>query len=245
MKKVLFTALVVCGALAHAQTIVFDNLNAPAGGSNFAGAAISSGQSAAGINSLIATKVTMLPAFAGQTVTQFSFAVYNGNATAQSVRARVRFWNADGAGGAPGTYYNSPAAVGFSFNAFTYNPGVTQVTGTIGAGFLVPSSAIWAGLVFDNVGTTTGATDTELANFGMGLYFQPAAVGTADNATFRATSTGSLFTTNNPAGTLTNFTNTAGAPLVGGWQFQVVPEPGTMALLGLGVAAMAAKKRKG
>ncbi len=108
-------------------------------------------------------------------VNTIRFVVYDGNATAQSARARLRFWNADGASlgaglaNGPGTCFPTTAtALCFSFNAFTFSPGLTVLSGTV-TPFSVPACAtttIWAGMTFDNVGTTTAATDTEVSLFG-------------------------------------------------------------------------------
>lgn len=163
-------------------------------------------------------------------VTAIRFSVANLNATSQSVRARVRFWNADGASlGAglplgPGTYYSpGGTAVGFSFAAFTFSPGVTTLTGSVS--FTVPAGAtttLWAGLTFDNVGTTTGATDAELANFGQGI-FETVDLGSSTDTLFETTAAGSFFPTNNPAGETATF---GGSPVANtAWEFVVATLP--------------------
>ena len=156
---------------------------------------------------------------AGQDVTQIKFSVANLNAVAVSVRARVRFWF-DNAG-VPGAYYNVPAAVGYSFNPFSFGPGVTVLTGTIGPGFTMPdaSAPFWAGITFDNSNGVTLATQAQMDLMGQGI-FDPADVGFSDDIGFQTTAAGSFFTVANPVGTLFNF---AGVPPVNfGWEFTSV-----------------------
>jgi hypothetical protein len=201
---------------------------------NFLGQAVPQGAASGGITRLFMDDVTFTTNPGVSNVTTIRFSVYNGNATAQSVRARIRFWNANGAalGGGlpngPGTYYAPGGAgteVGFSFNPFTFSPGVTTLTGNLGAGFAVPAgttTTLWAGETFDNVGTTTGATDTELSNFGQG-FFNPVNVGSSTDTIFETTAAGSFFTTNNPAGAAANF---GGSPVANfGWEFVVTTLP--------------------
>ena len=165
-------------------------------------------------------------------VTQFTFAVANLNAAPVSARARVRFWT-DSAG-SPGAYYNAPAGgtltgpIGFSFNPFSFAPGVTLLTGTVSSFALTPGT-LWAGLTFDNNNGGTGATVAQMDNLGVGL-FDPPVEGTSADTIFQTTSHGSFFTTNNPAGSHVNF---GGNPIANvGWQ--IIPEPTSLALLGLG-----------
>lgn len=173
-------------------------------------------------------------------VTTLRFAVANLNAIPHSVRARLRFWNADGTplGGVlpngPGTYYApGGTAVGYSFNAFTFGVGVTTLTGNLAApGFAVPAGAtttLWAGITFDSVGTTTGANDADLSNFGMG-FFTPVDLGSSTDTLFQTTAAGSFFNVANPAGAGVNF---GGSPVATqGWEF-VVATLGTSADLSI------------
>jgi len=206
---------------------------------NFLGSAFANGgaqnQSGNTITRLVADDLGGIhPFFVGKQVTQMTFAVANLNSVSVSVRARIRFWFADGAGGGPGTYMNS---IGYTFNPFAFGAGVTLLTGTLGTGFTLPATQIWAGITFDDNTGTTGATLAQMDNMGVGL-FNPPTVGTSADMMFQTTAAGSFFTTNNPAGSLFNF---GGAPVANmGWQ--LIPTPGAAALLGL--AGIAAGRRR-
>ncbi|MEO8459722.1 MAG: hypothetical protein ABI451_04270 [Dokdonella sp.] len=197
----------------------------------FGGQAFAQGPASGGITRMVMDDLTFTTAPGVGTVTTLRFAVANLNATSQSVRARIRFWNADGAPlgaglpNGPGTYYapGGPGTeVGFSFAAFTFGAGVTTLTGNLTPpGFAVPAgttTTLWAGITYDNVGTTTAATDTELSMFGQG-FFNPVDLGSSTNTLFETTAAGSFFTTANPAGAAVNF---AGSPVANmGWEFVV------------------------
>ena len=207
----------------------------------FTGSAFSNGGASGGITRMVMDDLTFaLPYLAGQNISSFTFSVTNLNTVAVSARPRVRFWLADGAGGAPGTYYSSPAAVGYTFNAISFGANsVGLFTGAIGPGFLQPAAGqtLWAGITFDNVGT--GATDAQLNLLGQGI-FGPPVVGSSQDAFFHTAAAGSFFASNNPAGAITNF---GGAPVANfGWEFNV-PAPGSVALLGMG-GLLAARRRR-
>lgn len=193
---------------------------------NFLNQSFAQGPSAAGITRMVMDDVTFTTNAGVGQVTTLTFSVANLNAADQSVRARVRFWNADGAPlgaglpNGPGTYY-SPGGnnVGFTFNPFTFTPGVTTLSGTVA--FDVPAGAtttLWAGLTFDNVGSETAATEAELDNFGQAL-FAPVDLGSSTDTLFETTAPGSFFNTANPAGTQINFGGTPAANM--GWEFVV------------------------
>jgi len=195
---------------------------------NFLGQAFVNGgatlQGANTITRLVADDVTPTGAHAGLDVTQVQFSVANFNNVPVSVRARIRFWFPDGAGGGPGTYYNVPAAVGFSFNPIAFSPGVTVLTGLLPASsFTMPGGTIWAGITFDNNNGTTGATAAEMNNLGQGL-FDPPDVGSSADVFFATDLAGSFFNVANPGGGQGNF---GGSPKANfGWAFLVdVPTP--------------------
>lgn len=110
--------------------------------------------------------------------------------------------------------------------AFTFSPGATILTGNLGTGFAVPTgttTTLWAGLTFDNVGTTTGATDTELNNFGI-LAMGPVDLGSSTNTGFQTAAAGSFFSTANSAGS--GITFTGGTPSFDlGWELVVTTLP--------------------
>lgn len=211
---------------------------------NFTGQAFANGgtanQSGNLITRLVADDTTWAgPVLTGQSVLTVRFSVANLNTTAVSARARIRFWAADGAGGAPGSYYSG---VGFTFNAISFASGVTVLTGTIGAGLfpaVAPGQTLWAGLTFDNNSGATGATLAQMNNLGQGI-FNPVGIGSSADRFFQTTAAGSFFGTANPAGSLTNF---SGNPVGNfGWEF-IVPAPSSLALLGLG-GLVAARRRR-
>lgn len=199
----------------------------------FSGQALSQGPATGGITRLVMDDVTFTTDPGVSNVTTIRFSVANLNAVPHSVRARVRFWRADGAPlgaglpGAPGTYYNDGVGnIGYSFNPFTFAVGVTTLTGNLPApGFAVPAgvtTTLWAGITFDNTGTTTGATDADLTNFGQAM-FSPVDLGSSTDTLFETTAVGSFFGTNAPAGAAVNF---AGTPLANqGWEFVVTTLP--------------------
>ena len=162
-------------------------------------------QGANTITRLVADDVTPNGADVGSDIVQVSFSVANFSAVPVTARARIRFWFPDGAGGGPGTYYNVPAAVGFTFSPFAFGPGVTLLTGTIGPGlFSMPGGTIWAGITFDDNNGTTGATLAQMNGLGQG-FFDPPTVGSSADVAFQTQAAGSFFTIANPPGTLFNF----------------------------------------
>lgn len=227
--------------IGEATTFASDRSNNPYYDNtvNFLGQAFANGgatnQAGNTITRLVADDLRGIhPFFVGKSVTSITFSVANLNTTSVSVRARLRFWFADGAGGGPGTYMNS---IGYTFNPFSFGSGVTNLTGNLGAGFVLPSTQIWAGITFDDNIGTTGATLAQMNNMGVGL-FNPVTVGSSNDTMFQTTAAGSFFTTNNPAGSIFNF---GGAPVANaGWK--LIPTPGAAALLGL--AGIAAGRRR-
>ena len=183
------------------------------------------------ITRLVADDITPNGAHVGMSITQLKFSMANFNATAVTVRPRVRFWFADGAGGAPGTYYNLPGNVGFSFNPLTINPGVVVVTGTLGPNlFSMPGVPFWAGITFDDNSGTTGITAAQLNGVGQGI-FAPPTVGSSNDAFFMTAAAGSFFAPANPAGSVLNL---GGNPVANfGWEFNVdAPVPANAASWG-------------
>ena len=197
-------------------TVMYSNVT------TFSGSGVLNGGAALqGANTI--TRLTaddLTPIGGGIDVTQFKFSVVNLNAVQLTFRPRARFWFADGAGGAPGTYYNLPAAVGFTFNPVTVGAtSATVFTAALGAGVMtMPTSTFWAGLTFDNNSGGTGATAAQLNNLGQGV-FGPADVGTSADQYFATTGAGSFFGIANPAGALGNFGGNPVADL--GWEFSV------------------------
>lgn len=170
------------------------------------------------ITRLTADDITPTGTNAGLDVLEFRFSVVNLNTVPITYRPRVRFWFANGAGGAPGTYYNVPVSVGFTFNPLTLAAGSASVYfTTLAPGqFTMPGTTFWAGVTFDNNTGATGATAAMLNNLGQGL-FNPPTVGSSADQYFHTTAAGSFFTTANPVGALANF---SGNPVANfGWEF--------------------------
>ncbi len=138
----------------------------------------------------------------------FRFIVTNLNAVDVSARPLVRFYLPNGPSGGPGTL----------IEARTYNPTVFHagVVGTIktSSTFVLRSSAIWAGIAFDNNGGTTGATAAQLDNLALGI-FSPPELGTSADQYFVTTAAGS-FDSDNPVGMIADFGGSPPADF--GWE---------------------------
>jgi hypothetical protein len=219
-------AVLALAGTAHAQGTLYDNTT------NFLGQAFANGNATnvAGntITNLVADRITFTGG-TGQSILSFTFSVANLNAAAVSARPRVRFWQTDGAGGAPGTLIT-----GFSFNAISFNPGVALFSANIAAGSLVvPGSGdMWAGITYDDNTGVTGATAAQLNNLGQGI-FDPPTIGSSNDSHWISAAAGSNFVSN-PAGTITSSPFAANPVANYGWKFVAAPEPGSLALLGLG-----------
>jgi hypothetical protein len=202
---------------------------------NFSGASFVAGGAAnqAGntITRLAADDITPAAGFSGSNISRITFSVANLNSANVSARARVRFYNGDGTGGAPGT-----VLAGFSFNPISFAPGVSLFFFNPGAAFNIPSGTFWAGMTFDDNTGATGATAAQLNNLGQGV-FNPPVIGSSADQIFVTTGAGS-FLAANPAGATQTI---PGSVANLGWEF--VPAPGTLALLGLG-GLMAARRRR-
>jgi MYXO-CTERM domain-containing protein len=199
---------------------------------NFTGQAFSNGGAVGGITRLVADDISRT-GNAGEALTEFTFSVSNLNTANVSARARVRFYAADGVGGAPGTYIT-----GYSFNPISFVAGSvnTYTTGLLAGGAAMPLN-FWAGITFDNVGT--GISDAQLNLLGQGI-FSPPTLGSSGDVAFQTNAAGS-FLVSNPAGGSFNFQGQPAANF--GWRVSTVPTPGAMALLGLGGLAVGRRRR--
>ncbi|MDI9637316.1 PEP-CTERM sorting domain-containing protein [Kamptonema cortianum] len=232
-KHILIATLVAAAVSSQAQLVAFDNHFDSGGASNYSGFAVRTPAATGGVTNVFASQLTVATG-AGLPMTNLRWSTYNASTNPITARMRIRLY-ADNAG-MPGTYIT-----GTSFSASAFS-GVQTWTWTPSATYIIPASGVmWLGLCYDNVGTS--ATDADLAFLGTGLWKQPASVGSTPNSTFVSTAPSSgLFS--NLAGSLVNYTDTAGAPIVMGWHAEVAPEPGTMALLAAGVAGLVARRRR-
>jgi hypothetical protein len=188
------------------------------------------------ITRLVADDITPTPGFDGQPIDFLYFSVVNANSVAISARPRLRMWQADGAGGNPGTFI-----AGFTFNAISFGANTGESLFFHPTGVNVPSGTCWIGLTFDNNSGATGATDVQLNNLGMAL-FNPPTVGTSTDAMFETTAAGD-FLVNNPAGETFNFGGNPPANAFFGMSV-LVPEPATAAVVGLAIFAGFVRRRR-
>jgi hypothetical protein len=182
------------------------------------------------ITRLVADDITPAAGFAGQPIDNLYFSVVNANAEAVTARPRLRMWNADGAGGLPGTF-----VAGFTFNAISFNANTGYSFFFSPVGVNVPSGTFWIGLSFDDNSGATGITAAQLNNLGMAL-FNPPTIGTSTDNMFETTAAGD-FLVNNPAGATFNFGGSPPADAFFGVSVLEVPEPATAALVGLATIA--------
>ncbi len=239
LRRFFMTAAVAVAAAtsASAQFIGYDNTTTSLASTSNGGSAL---QGTNTITRLIADRITMVSG--GLTVNSLSFSVTNLNATAVTVQPRVRLFADDNTvtPGTPGTII-----AGFSFGgiAFAGNTRTLLTANVAPVAIGGNSGTFWAGITYDNVNNTTGATLAQLDNFGMAV-FDPPTVGSSTNNFFRTTAAGS-FLANNPVGGLLQFTG--GTPVANlGWRFGVtaIPEPGSVALMGLAGLAAAWRLRR-
>lgn len=189
-----------------------------------------------------ADDINFLPSEIGKGVTSFTFSSFNGNAAAVSASPTVVFW--DDTAGSPSTML---AAVRFaplsltanSVNLWTYSPSTAL--------FNLPASGkLWMGVSWDDFAdiADTGITDAQLANVGQAIFDPPTVGSSADN--FWSSDNFGSNLGNNPAGS-------------DGWSFggppnnpnanfgnaiTTVPEPASMAAIGLGIAGLISRRRK-
>jgi hypothetical protein len=187
----------------------------------------------------------MIAGFGGGTITNWKFTMLNLNndGIQLAVRPRARFYAADGTGGGPGTFI-----VGYSFNPIGMGPYSYTVVSTA-ANIAVPANGkFWAALCFDNNFTTpptgyTTATSAQMDNIGQITTNGPT-IGVSADTYWASTSTDpSGFLVSNPTGSQANF---SGNPVANfGWEFSgtPVPEPASMAALGLGALALIRRRR--
>lgn len=207
---------------------------------NFVGQAFSNGGTANQAGNLITRLVAdnLVATQGNVTIDAFTFSVANLNTVAVSARPRVRFY-ADNAG-TPGTYLT-----GFSFNAISFTAGSVGLFNFASPAMFTTAAdgKFWAAITFDNNTGATGATQAQMDLLGQGI-FNPPTVGSSADSFWLTTAAGS-FLANNPAGASTFFN---GNPVANfGWSFtsnNAVPEPASMIAIGLGIAGLAAKRRR-
>lgn len=192
------------------------------------------------ITRVVMDDITPMAGYGGQDVTRMYFSVVNFGADTIWARIRLRWWNADGQNGDPGTYYSTPAAVGFTLTAQPIFAGINLFYFDLAPKTMsMPTSTMWFGTTFDNNANTTGATPSDLNLLGVAL-FDPPTLGSSSDTLFRTTAPGSYFGLNNPAGSRIDFGGNPRANIY--YRLEAVPEPASLLALGLGVALLGRRR---
>lgn len=183
--------------------------------------------------------ISVHPLDAGKTIKSITFGMVQNDPAAFRFRLRMRFYQ-DNAG-LPGAYIS-----GFSYNFGNVPQGVYNQTFNILADIpsspvIIPASGkMWVGVTFDGSSTTAGTVPTVAQLNGLGIYSSPTATQGSSNSDTRRTDNPGSFVGIVP--TPNSVLTTDNSKL--GMAIEVVPEPATMAALGLGIAALARRKRK-
>jgi hypothetical protein len=111
----------------------------------------------------------------------------------------LRFWNADGGGGYPGTFIT-----GFDIGPLALPAGDSFLSFAPSNAMTVPAGRFWYGITFDNNTNTTGISAAELDNLGVDIYDPPVTGSSADEF-FQTGSAGSFFGINSPSGSVGYF----------------------------------------
>jgi hypothetical protein len=248
MKKLLLaTSLVGSVVAAQAQLLNVYDSTANYSGNFFAPGGATSQTSN---TRMLFDDFSFAPIFSGKQVRTLAFTTINNNAAPVSFRARVRVFADDNGGAAPGTYQ-----FGFSFaltqGASSASSWTADVSTTPG-GVFMPSvgSKAWFGITFDSTTGTTAfprASTTQINNLGWGMSTQGDAGGGRGqsgiaSAFYSTSPTSGLFS--NIAGSNLTFSGNPAPASNFSFGVQAVPEPATMAALGLGVAAMIRRRKK-
>ncbi len=223
--KVIATAS-IGGPLAAAPARTTAVISAYSNFTNETGwAYLSGGATLVGANTItrmVEDDIVPLPAYAGLDVTQFRFTVINFNGVDVTCRLHFRFYAADGPGGLPGTVLWAFDGPGRTFAASTEY----LFTKLLSAGqFQMPGSPFWAGLSFDDINGTSGATADQLNLMGQ-VAFGPPTVGSTSDFAFQSDNAGS-FDSGFPAGSTFNSIGCvcppapAPVPASFGWEFDV------------------------
>lgn len=222
MKKLIaMGVLAACAVASQAQQIIYQNMT---------GMATASYRMASGASSSLEFGDEVGLAGTFRTVTQVKsiMQVQGTGLGAYNFDLTLRFRALDGAGGAPNTILG---ATTYQFRNLNEGAGGTAAAYTItlsGLNVTVPNN-VAVTFALSRVGGNTG---------GVGFQFNaanPPAVGTSDPTYF--------WRENTAGGTWGKF-NFAGTNANVALELTAVPEPATMAVLGLGVAAMLRRRKK-
>jgi hypothetical protein len=189
----------------------------------------------AGPTGIVADDITPLAGFAGQSVTQFQFGLFNNNTTPSVITPTAYFYENDGASAGPGTLIAAVPLAPVAMEGLS----IMTVNEVNPLGYFdLPATTFWAGLSFS-------ALSSDDSNAIGQLIYYPPTIGSSQDVIFISDNPAS--SASNPPGTLLS------APFAGDpqmsfyWQFSVteVPEPtGAMAAAGLLVLTLSRRARR-